>query len=826
LLYNCPRTATVIATASCCIWAVGGETFRRVIREWCSQRCAENKRLLDCITLLDGLTPGQKDRVAELAMAEVGYQAGDLLASEGDVTTNIYCVRSGTLVMMEGATINDEDELEGGTKTGTLSAGDIFGERAALCGDKLDVTVVADTDCEIVCVGVPQLREALGDDLAQCLQRGLLRSAVKRVQPLSHLSNVQQARLVDAMTVKTYAAGRAIVADALLLIVMDGSVCGKDLTLERGDFWQDEALLQMEGKQRFDKRQSTKQLNGLKSGRSGCKLAVLQAQAASKALKGATRCKGKDGGDTSDFVRKVLLTRKVPLFRELSEDQIMKMAGGLALKSYSKGELVCEQGKPGEAFFVLSEGDAQVSINGVRVRSLGKGACFGERAVLFDEPRGATVQITSETAELWSLTRQEFQNIIPKDMLDELARRLQIQDKAISLKTLRHIRCIGQGSYGSVRLVEHRRTQARYALKRVKKQDGSVPDEVRRECVLLAEIDHPLILRLVATFETAKGAYMLTELITGGELFMYTNKKMGALTRKQAQFYVGSLVIVLEHLHERGIVYRDLKPENVMLDAQGYVKLVDFGFAKKLDTATMRTYSLVGTLLYLAPELVRGKGYGTSVDVWALGVMLYELVTGRMPFGEGRRSEHDILVAVLEEPLRFPSKYTDCSGKKLIQAMLNRRPEYRIGVRSWEEIKSNKYFKAGVDGDLFDSILGRELEPPIVPQGEQFPDDHGPSVLSDAEDLGCAEDAIIGRVLEVFKKVKLSGDRQLSRPQLGKVLRVLDAQRFNEEAMEKIWKAMGCAPEARVRLDDFLSWMSMGGSEELAHSQALEDIHV
>merc|ERR1719313_2610357 len=99
-------------------------------------------------------------------------------------------------------------------------------------------------------------------------------------------------------------------------------------------------------------------------------------------------------------------------------------------------------------------------------------------------------------------------------------------------------------------------------------------------------------------------------------------------------FYIGCLVLALETLHERSIVFRDLKPENVMLDVQGYLKLIDFGIAKKLETGGGRAFTMIGTPHYMAPEVIRGKGYGSEVDIWGLGVILYELVCGFLPFGE------------------------------------------------------------------------------------------------------------------------------------------------------------------------------------------------
>merc|ERR1740138_1628442 len=210
-------------------------------------------------------------------------------------------------------------------------------------------------------------------------------------------------------------------------------------------------------------------------------------------------------------------------------------------------------------------------------------------------------------------------------MQQALMERIRLQDTSVTLKDVRQIKVIGKGAAGVVRLVQHKKTGTRYALKRVKKQDGKIPDEVKRECDLLAENDHPFIMALVKTFETTTSVYMLTELITGGELHAAIRQIPTVLSRARAQFYTGSVVIVLEELADRNTVYRDLKPENVMLDAQGYLKLIDFGIAKKMPQGESRTFTLIGTPHYMAPEVARGSGYGTEVDLWSLGVIFFEL---------------------------------------------------------------------------------------------------------------------------------------------------------------------------------------------------------
>jgi cGMP-dependent protein kinase len=298
---------------------------------------------------------------------------------------------------------------------------------------------------------------------------------------------------------------------------------------------------------------------------------------------------------------------------------------------------------------------------------------------------------------------------------------------------------IGCGTFGSVRCVEHRKTRFRYALKRVKLTDGKVPELVARERDLLAEVSHPFILRLAGAFDTKAGAYLLTELLTGGELLAALDDIGRVLTRTEAQFYAGSLILALEVLHEANIVFRDLKPENVMLDARGYLRLIDFGVAKQLDSSC-RTFTIIGSFHFMAPEVACGKGYSTEADIWSLGVMLFEFVCGILPFGRDlpANSPHAILRAVQTDNLAFPDHYRDNIGKHCIRGMLRKEPERRLGagINGFEAIKSHDFFALAEGGSsLFDRILSRAVQPPYIPQREIYgdPDTLREVTLSDSE---------------------------------------------------------------------------------------------
>jgi serine/threonine protein kinase len=133
------------------------------------------------------------------------------------------------------------------------------------------------------------------------------------------------------------------------------------------------------------------------------------------------------------------------------------------------------------------------------------------------------------------------------------------------------------------------------------------------------------------SFQTPKKLYFLMDFLNGGELFFHM-KKESRFTENKSKFYAAEVTLALRHLHERGIIYRDLKPENVLLDISGHLKLTDFGLSKMGVFGTKKIYTFCGTPEYLAPEIINGKGYTKAVDWWSLGLLLYEMLSGRHPF--------------------------------------------------------------------------------------------------------------------------------------------------------------------------------------------------
>lgn len=185
---------------------------------------------------------------------------------------------------------------------------------------------------------------------------------------------------------------------------------------------------------------------------------------------------------------------------------------------------------------------------------------------------------------------------------------------------------------------------------------------------------------------------------------MYSHR----LRSLKARFYLASVISALEYIHLKKIVHRDLKPENILIDSHGYIKLIDFGFAKEVVD---KTYTLCGTPEYLAPEVILGKGYNYSCDIWSLGILLYEMLVGNAPF----RSEQEdrLFKMITENKLTFPEKFSDSSAKDLLQKMLVVEPNRRLGClrRGMRDIKDHSWF----NGFDWIGLERKRIEVPWIP---------------------------------------------------------------------------------------------------------------
>ncbi|EFB12944.1 hypothetical protein PANDA_007247, partial [Ailuropoda melanoleuca] len=276
------------------------------------------------------------------------------------------------------------------------------------------------------------------------------------------------------------------------------------------------------------------------------------------------------------------------------------------------------------------------------------------------------------------------------------------------------LKVLGQGSYGKVFLV--RKTKGSdagqlYAMKVLKKATLKVRDRVRSkmERDILAEVNHPFIVKLHYAFQTEGKLYLILDFLRGGDLFSRLSKEV-MFTEEDVKFYLAELALALDHLHGLGIIYRDLKPENILLDEEGHIKITDFGLSKEAIDHDKRAYSFCGTIEYMAPEVVNRRGHTQSADWWSFGVLMFEMLTGSLPFQGKDRKE--TMALILKAKLGMP-QFLSMEAQSLLRALFKRNPCNRLGagIDGVEEIKRHPFFVT-ID---WNKLYRKEIKPPFKP---------------------------------------------------------------------------------------------------------------
>ncbi|XP_019628020.1 PREDICTED: protein kinase C iota type-like isoform X3 [Branchiostoma belcheri] len=296
-------------------------------------------------------------------------------------------------------------------------------------------------------------------------------------------------------------------------------------------------------------------------------------------------------------------------------------------------------------------------------------------------------------------------------------------DQHIGLDEFDLLRVIGRGSYAKVLMVKLRKTQRIYAMKVVKKElvnDDEDIDWVQTEKhVFETASNHPFLVGLHSCFQTESRLFFVIEFVNGGDL-MFHMQRQRKLPEDHARFYAAEISCALNFLHERGIVYRDLKLDNVLLDSDGHVKLTDYGMCKEGLHPGDTTSTFCGTPNYIAPEILRGEDYGSSVDWWALGVLLFEMLAGRSPFdivgnteNPDQHTEDYLFQVILEKTIRIPRSLSVRAASAL-KGFLNKNPAERLGcapVTGFSDIQHHTFFKP-ID---WDALEARQVSPPFKP---------------------------------------------------------------------------------------------------------------
>uniref|UniRef100_A0A8B9RJ92 cGMP-dependent protein kinase n=1 Tax=Astyanax mexicanus TaxID=7994 RepID=A0A8B9RJ92_ASTMX len=401
----------------------------------------------------------------------------------------------------------------------------------------------------------------------------------------------------------------------------------------------------------------------------------------------------------------------VSLLKDLPEEKLAKIVDCLEIDYFDKGEYIIREGEEGNTFFIIAKGEVSVtqSTEGysepLEIKILGVGDYFGEKALISEDVRSANIIAKENDTQCLVVDRDNFNQMV--GTYEELQAYLREYVEQLSINDERRI-ALNVFLLSQVKL---KNEDTAFALKCIKKKhivDTRQQEHIYSEKNILQQTNCNFIVRLFRTFRDEKYVYMLLEVCLGGELWSVL-RDMSFFEEATARFCIGCVLEAFDYLHGMGIVYRDLKPENLLLDAEGYVKMTDFGFAKRIGLGK-KTWTFCGTPEYVAPEVIMNKGHDFGADCWSLGILIFELLIGSPPFSGSDPIKIYTMVLHGIEKVDIPKRISK-RPEDLIRRLCKLNPAERLGNKKNGiiDIKKHKWFQ----GFNWEGLRRRKLASPL-----------------------------------------------------------------------------------------------------------------
>ena len=415
-----------------------------------------------------------------------------------------------------------------------------------------------------------------------------------------------------------------------------------------------------------------------------------------------------DKHNNLDIFETVRNLKRVKILNNIHEIEILELAKVAHREKYKDMSVISKEGELANKFYIVKKGKVKLYQKLKFIREIDLWGFFGEIPGITGVVKLFTAFAVGET-ECYVINKANF-SIIEPSIKESIKDYGYLDDLNIELKDLFIVKSLGKGKFGKVYLVHNKKHF--YAIKVATLSEILKIDKINylKEKEIMKMLDFPFVLRLVKTLKTNNHIFFLEEHIEGMSLrnYLSNRKKENNKNIHETEFYGAILLLVLNYIHNKRIIHRDIKPDNCMIDQKGYLKVIDFGISKYLKDEDF-TNTICGTPHYMAPEIISGKVYSFSADYWSFGITLFEIFYDYLPFGQGAREILDIYQQILGKKLILPydPKFNDFNS--FLKLILSRNIMHR--VCNYQLLKSHPFFQ----GFQFENLINHSIKPPFVP---------------------------------------------------------------------------------------------------------------
>jgi len=650
-------------------------------------------------------TQGSTEELDSLIQAFERFSVDDgvMVIQQGEVGDYFYIIKEGIV-----------EYIVDGKAMGVGKAGTTFGELALLYSSARSATCLSKGKCEFWRLEKIAFRQTLATSKMQQIEA--TRAVLKEVYFLRDLGYEHLLSIVNALTEEKHDANTTIFEKGeegdKFYIIKKGSVFLSNIgskgssryvdhTLEKGDYFGERAL--MTGGPRAAKVSSKTKVTLLSMTRVKFQITLGSLE---KLMATSQICNDLMG---VPFIAEAKLTKR----------EVHDLVSIMKTELYCQGETIMKLGDTSrQAFFFITSGEVIQKDQFDNILKYRSHEYFGSNNMkpwdknLLNE---FTYTVT-ESCEMLVLTIENVKTMYP--ILGEtLFGSDNILKKSFTMSSIKKHRLLGAGTFGKVWLVEDIDDNSPYALKQQEKGtilEYNVLKGVFREKTIMETINSPFVIKIIGAFQTDTSVCTITKIYPGGELFSIIHSETGdGMDEKTAAFYSASILEGLSFLHKKKILFRDMKPENILINEKGYTVIIDLGFAKVVYD---KTYTLCGTPMYLAPECILYKGHDRAADLWGFGIITYEIITGITPFHSPGIDQVTLLKRICRGEYAYEAIAVSPDAEDLIESFLRIRPDERLGMQAncEADIHRHKWFE---DID-WNKLKTQEMKAPWVPKLE------------------------------------------------------------------------------------------------------------
>ena len=684
LMNNVPHLGTVESITDCKLWAINKTIFDKIKRYLLDLNYKESLEFLKKSDL--PITEEIKLKMADNLIKNI-YKEGDIIYQDGDISSCIYIVKEGEV-----------ESYRNNICVKSYKENQYFGQNGVLTDNRRTTTTKAKTDCIIYSISIDFFHNLFGENFMEQLYFSLMRITFSRSENFNKININLLNKAFYLFIFRKIKRGEVAYEEGTdmtkkICLILDGTLVDKAKNKVEGEsltvLFENELVSQKEYK---IKNSLTSEI--------GCIIAEADYEQFNDILGGLKNAKIAS--------KKFTAIDNINIFKDLSEDKKEKIEKNLKLEKFNNGKKIISQGQVGNKLYIIKKGRVDLFLNSKYIKSAHEGEDFGSKFLFLKNAKYLMTIIANGYVECYTLSAEICKSILDENLMEYFRKKYHFNDFSIELKDLEFIKELGKGSYGHVNLVKCKKNKQYYAVKvlninQIKSEN--LEQNVEQEKSIVLKLDHPFIAKMVKYIKNDKNIFFIIEYVHGKDLWDVM-RMIGLCNNYQTQFYGASMLVVADYLHKLKIIHRDIKPENIMIDDKGYVKFIDFGSAKEIKD---RTNTIIGTTLYMAPEILEGSSYSFQVDMWSIAVCMYELMCGQVPFGDGIEDDPQLYYEyIMKDDVSFPSFINDENFMNLMHRMLAKEQNKRL--YKLEDIKKHPYFK---DFD-WEKLITFSLEAPYL----------------------------------------------------------------------------------------------------------------